>query len=306
MPSHAYKKAPPADFVLPFDLPEVGLRGRLVRLDATSARALGAHALPESASRVAGETLALAAILGTSLKLDGRLTIQSKSDGPLDLVTADYYGAADGGPIGLRGYGQLDTERFAKLVPNAPFDTLVGDGMLAITIEPRLGGKTYQGIVELNPTGIAASAEHYFAQSEQLPTVLRLAAAPLYMPGKKEPQWRAGGIMLQATPENTHDGGDDWERLSGFLASVEDLELLDIQLPAEQLLWRLFHEDETRVLPFQRIEFRCGCDTARIATVLKSYSEKERKGLADPDGIIRARCEFCGATHEIDPENLPV
>jgi molecular chaperone Hsp33 len=306
MPSQSYKKAPPADFILPFDLPDVGLRGRLVRLDATSARALGAHALPEAAARVAGETLALAAILGTSLKLDGRLTIQSKSDGPLDLVTADYYGAAGGAPIGLRGYGQLDAERFAKLEPNAAFDTLVGDGMLAITIEPRLGGKTYQGIVELNPSGIAASAEHYFAQSEQLPTVLRLAAAPLYLAGKKEPQWRAGGIMLQATPESSHDGGDDWERLSGFLTSVEDLELLDTQLPAEQLLWRLFHEDETRVLPFQRAEFRCGCDAARIATVLKSYSEKERKGLADADGIIRARCEFCGATHEIDPVNLPV
>ena len=305
MPSKTYEKAPPADFVLPFDLPDVSLRGRLVRLDAASTRALSAHALPEAAARIAGETLALAAILGTALKLDGRLTIQSKSDGPLDLVTADYYGAAGGKPIGLRGYGQLDKERFAKLDPNAGFDTLVGDGMLAITIEPKVGGKTYQGIVELNPSGIAASAEHYFSQSEQLPTVLKLAAAPLYLPGKKEPHWRAGGIMLQATPEGSHEGGDDWERLSGFLATVEDLELLDTQLPAEQLLWRLFHEDETRVQPFQPVEFRCGCDGERIATVLKSYAPKERAGLADPDGMIRARCEFCGKVHEIDPKNLP-
>ncbi|MBV9420645.1 MAG: Hsp33 family molecular chaperone HslO, partial [Alphaproteobacteria bacterium] len=119
MPSKTYTKAPAADFVLPFDLPDVGLRGRMVRLDATSTRALSAHALPESAARVAGETLALVAILGTSLKLDGRLTIQSKSAGPLDLVTADYYGAAGDKPIGLRGYGQLDAERFAALPADA-------------------------------------------------------------------------------------------------------------------------------------------------------------------------------------------
>ena len=100
MPKSEYKRAPQADFVLPFDLPDVGLRGRLVRLDVSSARALSAHKLPESAARVAGETLALAAILGTSLKLDGRLTVQTKSDGPLDLVTADYFGARDGKPIG--------------------------------------------------------------------------------------------------------------------------------------------------------------------------------------------------------------
>jgi molecular chaperone Hsp33 len=136
-----------------------------------------------------------------------------------------------------------------------------------------------------------------------LPTVLRLAAAPLYVPGKTEPQWRAGGIMLQATPDGL-GADDDWERLSTFLASVEDLELLDTQLPAEQLLWRLFHEDETRVLPYQPVAFRCSCDTSRISSVLKSYSQKERDGLADPDGLIRARCEFCGTVHAIAPATL--
>src|SRR5579863_8047959 len=104
MPKTEYQRAPRADFVLPFDLPDVGLRGRFVRLERSSAQALSAHKLPEAAARVAGETLALAAILGTSLKLDGRLTVQTKSDGPLDLVTADYFGAEAGRPIGLRGY----------------------------------------------------------------------------------------------------------------------------------------------------------------------------------------------------------
>jgi molecular chaperone Hsp33 len=303
MPKSEYKRAPAADFVLAFDLPDVSLRGRMVRLDVSSARALSAHKLPEAAARVAGETLALAAILGTSLKLDGRLTVQTKSDGPLDLVTADYFGAEAGKPIGLRGYARVDEERLAASATSPQFDALAGDGVMAITIEPQRDGKTYQGIVELSPAGIAASAETYFAQSEQLPTVVRLAAAPVFTPGTAAPSWRVGGIMLQATPEG-RGSEDDWERLASFLSTVEDIELVDLDLPAEELLWRLFHEDETRVHSAEPIEFRCQCDTSRISAVLRSYSDKEREGLADGDGIIRARCEFCGKSHEIAPADL--
>src|SRR5579871_1102351 len=222
------------DFVLPFDIARAGVRGRLVRLDLASARALAAHALPEAANRIAGETLALSAILGTSLKLDGRLTVQTKSDGPLDLVTADYFGARDGAPIGIRGYARVDEARLADLDTPVQFDTLAGDGVMAITIEPRREGKTYQGIVELSPAGIATSAETYFAQSEQLPTVVRLAAAPVFTPGTAAPAWRVGGIMLQATPDG-RGPEDDWERLASFLETVEDIELVDLDLPAEKL-----------------------------------------------------------------------
>src|SRR5271156_6020833 len=115
MPDKIHDPSPYGDFVLPFDFPKASVRGRLVRLDSSSARALEAHALPEPAARIAGETIALSAILGTALKLDGRLTVQTKSDGPLDLVTVDYYGAEDGGPRGVRGFARLDTERFAHL-----------------------------------------------------------------------------------------------------------------------------------------------------------------------------------------------
>jgi molecular chaperone Hsp33 len=301
--------SPYGDFVLPFDIAKAGVRGRLVRLDAASARALGAHALPEPAARVAGELVALGALLGTALKLDGRLTIQTKGDGPLDLVTADYYGADENRHRGVRGYARLDAERFAALEAQA-FDKLAGAGALAITIEPKRGGKTYQGIVELSPLGIGASAETYFAQSEQLPTVIRLAAAPLYVAGDPLPHWRAGGLMLQMTPDSAKpEGGadiksDDWERLSLLLKTVEDIELVDTSLAPETLLWRLFHEDEVRVQPPEPVIFRCDCDATRITQVLKSYAPKEREGLADADGIIRARCEFCGKSHEIGPESL--
>jgi molecular chaperone Hsp33 len=313
-------QSPYGDFVLPFDITQAGVRGRLVRLDLSSARALSAHALPEAASRVAGETLALSAILGTALKLDGRLTVQTKSDGPLDLVAADYYGSEpvqgedDGTPSrprGVRGFARLDEARYAGL-GHPGFADLVGRGSLAITIEPRRGGNAYQGIVALSEGGIAQSAETYFAQSEQLPTVLRLAAAPLYRAREKQPHWRAGGIMLQMTPDAIKPGAapeeiqtsDDWQRLSLLLKTVEDIELLDTELAPETVLWRLFHEDEVRVQPALPIAFRCDCAPDRIAQVLNSYGPEERAGLADPDGIIRARCEFCGTTHEIRPDAL--
>ena len=247
--------SPYGDFVLPFDIAKAGVRGRLVRLDAASARALGAHALPEPAARVAGEVVALGALLGTALKLDGRLTIQTKGDGPLDIVTADYYGADESRSRGVRGYARLDAERFAALQAPA-FATLAGKGAMAITIEP----------------------------------------------------WRAGGIMLQMTPESAKQGieskSDDWDRLSLLLKTVEDLELVDTDLAPETLLWRLFNEDEVRVQPPEPVIFRCDCNADRITSVLRGYGAEDRAGLADPDGVIRARCEFCGKTHEIGPEQL--
>ena len=303
MSAEGHIPAPPGDFVLPFDLPAAGVRGRIVRLDATSARALSAHALPEPASRVLGEVLALAALLGTALKLDGRLTVQTKSNGALDLVAADYYGAQDDKPKGVRGFARLNDAAFAALGASPGFEQLVGTGSLAITIEPRTGEQAYQGIVSLSPLGIGASAETYFGQSEQLPTAIRLAAAPLFEAGKSAPAWRAGGIMLQVTPD-AQRSDDDWDRLSMILKTVEDIELVDTSLPAETLLWRLFHEDETRVLPAEPVAFRCDCDRERIASILKGYSQEDRAGLADPDGVIRARCEFCGTVHEIKPDVL--
>ncbi len=298
------------DFILPFDIPKAGVRGRLVRLDASSGRALSAHALPEPAARITGEAVALSALLGSALKLDGRLTLQTRSDGPLDLVTVDYYGAEEAKPRGVRGYGRLDADRFGGLT-DKNFAALAGAGALAITIEPRRGGNTYQGITELSPQGIAASAETYFAQSEQLPTAIKLAAAPLFVAGDKQPHWRAGGLMLQMTPETTAAStrddavvNDDWERLSLLLRTAEDIELVDTALAPETLLWRLFHEDEVRVQPPEPVIFRCDCDAGRITQVLKSYAPADRAGLADPDGIIRAKCEFCGKVHEIGPGAL--
>lgn len=294
-----YTPAPAADFVLPFSMPHLGVRGRVVRLEQVSARALSAHELPEDAGRALAEALALTTLLGSSLKLDGRLTLQTKASGPLDLLTVDYYGAGEGEAAGLRGFARVDAEKFAQLGEQSRmFSQLAGEGVLAITIEPRLGDQSYQGIVPLSAKGIAASAEAYFEQSEQLPTIIRLAAAPAYVPGIKQPSWRAGGIMLQAIPDQRRDA-DDWERMSMFFETIEAIELLDTTLHAEELLWRLFHQDQVRVHTPQALTFHCACDTGRIARILNAYSGAEREGLADADGFIRARCEFCGTVHAV-------
>ena len=210
------------------------------------------------------------ALLGTALKLDGRLTVQTKSDGPLDLVTADYYGADENRHRGVRGFARLDAERFAALEDKRLRQRWRARARWPSPSSRKRGGKTYQGIVELSPDGIAASAETYFAQSEQLPTVIRLAAAPLYVAGDKQPHWRAGGIMLQMTPEAAkarprRPSPTTGTRLSLLLKTVEDLELVDTALAPETVLWRLFHEDEVRVQPPSRWPSAATATPARIA-----------------------------------------
>jgi molecular chaperone Hsp33 len=288
-----YVPAPADDFVLPFELTELGLRGRFARLGAVATRSLSAHPLPEPAQRTLGEALALAALLGTSLKQTGRMSVQTKSEGPLNLLTADF---VEGG--GIRGYARLDEERFAALNGDRRFGSLTGAGVLAITIEPKPGPNTYQGIVPLVAEGLAASAEHYFDQSEQLATALRLVAAPLYRSGQHG--WCAGGMMVQALPDKPGDvrESDEWRRIELFMQTLEDYELLDSAVAAEGVLWRLFHEDEVRVHNAQALRFHCGCGPEKVSRVLASYSYGELADLAEEDGVIRARCEFCGAVYE--------
>jgi molecular chaperone Hsp33 len=296
-----YIPAPPSDFVLPFDLPDVGLRGRLLRLEAVSTRALSAHPLPEPGQRILAEALGLSALLGSSLKLEGRLSVQTKGDGPLNLLATDYFAGG-----GLRGYARVDEKRFAEAGRPNQFSALAGKGALAITIEPKKGAQAYQGMVPLSPEGLAASAETYFAQSEQLATILRLAAGPIYRSGEGH-GWRAGALMVQAVPGAKIDDiktSDDWQRVLLFMKTLEDVELLDTEVPAESILWRLFHEDEVRVHPSQKLHFQCGCEPERVRSVLKSYSADDLKDLPDPDGIIRTRCEFCGTVYEFPLESL--
>lgn len=296
-----YTPAPPADFVLPFDLPELGLRGRIARLDAVSTRALATHPLPEAAQRVLAESLLLSALLGSALKLEGRLSVQLKGDGPLSLLVSDYFAGG-----GLRGYARCDEALVSALPQDAGFAALVGRGALAITIEPKPGAQAYQGLVPLAAEGLSRSAEGYFDQSEQLPTLILLAAGPIYRAGEGM-GWRAGGIMVQAVPERSGADvteTDDWNRVRLFLETVEPFELLDTAVSAESVLWRLFHEDEVRVQNAQPLAFRCTCNAEKVHSVLSSYPPEELSDLVEEDGVIRSRCEFCGACYEFPLEKI--
>ena len=265
--------SPAGDFVLPFDIAKSRRARPAGTAGCRSARALECpHAAGSRRPGWRARRWRWRALLGTALKLDGRLTVQTKSDGPLDLVTADYYGADEDTPSRRARLCPAGSRHALRELETSVFAELAGKGALAITIEPRRGGKTYQGIVELSPDGIAASAETYFAQSEQLPTVIRLAAAPLYVAGDRNPRWRAGGIMLQMTPDAARSRRRKamairrLETACRFsLKTVEDLELVDTGLAPETVLWRLFHEDEVRVQPAEPVTFRCDCDAGRIA-----------------------------------------
>src|SRR5258705_2727766 len=224
MAQSPYRPAPSADFVLPFDVPNLGLRGRILRLDAVSTRALAVHPLAEGAQRVLAEALALSALVGSALKFEGRLSVQTKGNGPLNLLVTDYFAGG-----GLRGYARVDERRFADAGRPGDFGTLVGEGALAITIEPKQAVQSYQGLVPLSPDGLAASAEIYFAQSEQLPTLLRLAAGPIYRSGAGH-GWRAGALMVQAVPGARPDEDsptDDWQRGALFMQTLEDIAVRD-------------------------------------------------------------------------------
>lgn len=296
-----YTPAPPADFVLPFDLPDLGFRGRIARLDEASTKALSAHPLPEAAQRVLAEALVLSSLLGSALKFTGRISAQIKSDGPLSLLVTDYF---SGG--GLRGYAKFDDARAKDIPPDVSFSALTGEGVLAITIEPKPGAKPYQGLVPLLPEGLARSAEGYFGQSEQLPTLLKLSAGTIHQPGSSS-GWRAGGIMLQAVPDSDSgesEESDDWRRVQMFFDTLEPYELLDTSLSAESVLWRLFHEDEVRVQPSLPLKFQCTCNAEKVRSVLRSYPEGELTELTDDDRRLRTRCEFCGEPYAFSLEEL--
>jgi molecular chaperone Hsp33 len=273
----------------------------LLRLDTVSTRALSAHPLPEAGQRVLAEALAVSALLGSSLKMEGRLSVQIKGDGPMNMLVTDYFAGG-----GLRGYARVREQKFDAAGRPSEFRKLAGEGALAITIEPKKGAQPYQGLVPLSPDGVAACAENYFAQSEQLATILRVAAAPIYRAGLGH-GWRAGALMVQAVPGPHAEDirrTDRWQKVMLFMQTLSDIELLDTEVAAETVLWRLFHEEEVRLRSSLPLRFQCTCEPERICSVLKSYPVEELRGLPDPDGIIRTRCEFCGSVYEFPLDSL--
>ena len=299
--SEAELVIPQDDLVLPFQAEQADVLGRLVKLGPTIDSILSRHAYPEPVSRLLGEAVALTALLGASLKFEGKFILQASTDGPVDLLVADYQV-----PGALRGYARFSAERLAAFEAGDE-TSLLGHGHLAMTIDRGPDTERYQGVVPLEGETLTEAADTYFRQSEQLPTFIRLAVARHYRAGTVEGAWtwRAGGLLVQKL---TREGGissakefeEDWTRAKMLAETVEDHELLDPLLPPELLLYRLFHEEQARVYTAIPLETYCSCSRDRVEELLGSFSPEE---LADMvvDGEMWVTCEFCNARYQFDP-----
>lgn len=283
------------DLILPFRLENRHVRGKLVRLGASITEILSRHDYPQPVSELLGEAACLAALMGGSLKFDGRFILQTQSDGPVSMMVADFVTPGD-----LRGYARFDGRAGAG-------GNMLGKGHLAFTIDQGAHMERYQGIVALQGQGLAEAAHGYFEQSEQIPTQVHLAAGAIQT--GEEAGWRAGGIMLQhmpgegGTPAAEADA-EDWSRAGILLGTVEAHELLDPMLPPEQLLYRLFHEEHVRVFAPQPLRAHCRCSEPAVRAMLEQFSDEERAGMLDDNGLISVNCEFCSRKYHFSPEGF--
>ena len=297
------------DLAMPFEVKPLGVRGRLVRLGPVITDILGRHNYPPEASALLAEAVALAAMLGAALKFEGKFILQTRSDGPVDLMVADFVT-----PGCVRGYARFDAGRFAG-AREAGAGALLGAGHLAMTIDQGADMERYQGIVALNGISLAEAAHGYFEQSEQIPTRLKLSAGPLLSRGSANQSWRAGAIMVQHLPsegkssplvynsgdapeglDQTPEEDDRWVKARLLLDTVEDHELLDPMLAPEELLYRLFHEDGVTVYPARTLTRHCTCSQNRAAEMIAGFSAEERADMTVV-GQIEVTCEFCSTTY---------
>jgi molecular chaperone Hsp33 len=280
------------DQVLGFTIPDRHARGRLVRLGPALETVLSAHDYPPAIKHLLAEALVLTALMGSLLKEDNsQLTLQAQAKGgPVDLLVCDYLDGA------VRGYVSHDREK-AKAAGTSPrLESLFGEGYLAITFDLASSGERYQGIVPLEGASLTRSCETYFAQSEQVPTLLRVAIR------SEGTHCIAGGLLVQHFPEG-EEGGErlhvkddhpEWEHVAVMAGSTRHDELVDADLSLEDLLIRLFHEErEVRVEPLSPVSRGCRCTVEHYQSVLASFPEEQRAEMRDADGTIPVDCAFC-------------
>lgn len=311
------------DTVLPFQLDNADVRGRVARLDGALQEILGQHNYPTPVAALVAEAVLLTAMIGQTIGLRWKLSLQIRGDGPVRLIATDFYAAkADGEPAKVRAYASFDADRLDADV--APFEN-IGKGMFAVLIDQGAGMAPYQGITPLAGGSLAACAETYFAQSEQLPTRFEISVAESARPGE-EAKWRGGGVMLQHMPKaglhaikDAPSGGDglltgddlldgdesdNWNRVNVLLSSVETLELIGPHVSPDTLLVRLFHEEEPRIYDTLPVKFGCTCGPEKVEQTMSIYSAKDIGHMTNDEGKVTADCQFCGAHYEFEPSAL--
>lgn len=291
------------DHVLAFTLPGRHARGRVTRLGPVLDTILANHRYPPVLAQLLAEALVLTALLGSTMKeMDDQLTLQAHSRGAVvDLLVCDYRAGA------LRGYLRHDPKRLAQMPASPSLFELFGEGYLAITFDQAANKERYQGIVPLEGGSLAEAAESYFSQSEQIPSLVRLAVIDHGAAGHI-----AGGIMIQHLPEgeegrarlHTRLDHPEWEHVAALATTLSPDELVDPALPLETLVWRLFHEEEIRVLPQATLARGCRCSPAHIREVIERFPAEERVAMAEADGIIRVDCAFCARVFPVALDSL--
>lgn len=308
------------DTVLPFQLDTSDIRGRVARLDGVLDGVLMQHNYPPAIEALVAEMALLTALIGQTVKLRWKLSLQVQAKGAVRMIATDYYGPEkEGEPARIRAYATYDED---LLTDAAPFDQ-IGEGYFAIMIDQGKGMQPYQGITPLDGGSLAACAAAYFAQSEQLPTRFALSYGKSTQPGVSE-HWRAGGIMVQHMPKASplmakgegsgdvlqasdlleHDAEENWNRVNVLMDTVEEMELIGPTVPPNDLLVRLFHEEQPRVYDTQPIRFGCTCSEDRVRQSLSIYSAGDIATMTTDEGRVTADCQFCGAHYDLDPATV--
>ena len=304
MTDHAHDQAaaPADDLAAAFQIEGWPVRGRIVRLGPTIDAILSAHDYPEPVAALLGEACALAALVGSSLKFEGRLIVQAQGDGPVRFVVADY--DTDGR---MRGYCRFDADQVAAasqdfVRPGAR--ALLGQGVFVMTLDRGADFERTQGITPIEGESLSLAAEHYFQQSEQIPTRVKLAVGSVVT--DEGVAWRAGGALIQLIAADDARGSTEeaWDRSRALFQTLADDELLDPTITPETLLFRLFHEDGVRLEDARALVAQCRCSRDRIAGVLTSFDPAERAEMVEPDGKIRVTCEYCATVYELEPEEV--
>lgn len=299
---------PRSDFVANFQIDQRPVRGRVARLGALSVSpVVQRHDYPDALARILGEAVTLAAVLGSSLKFEGRLLVQAEGDGPVSMLVGEY--SSDGG---MRGYARYDEAAWAHLekvnkggAPHMP--QLFGPaGRLAlIIVQDNPASQPYQGVVPLVKATLAECAEDYFAQSEQIPTRIRLAVAELDRAGEA-PMWVSGGMMVQRVAADAARGETDeaWREADALFQTLTDAELVDPDLAATDLLFRLFHEQGVRIEEAVALADRCTCNEERVRGTLQSLPDDQLREMVEPDGSLSIDCQFCARHYTVAIEDV--
>lgn len=311
------------DTVLPFQLDQSDIRGRVVRLDGVLEQVLSQHSYPPLIEALVAEAALLTALIGQTVKLRWKLSLQIRGNGPARLIATDYYGPTDDGePARIRAYASYDADRLDHSAE--PFSQ-IGTGYFAVMLDQGEGMLPYQGFTPIAGGSLSSCAETYFAQSEQLPTRFSLTFGQSAEPGRGT-HWRGGGVMLQHMPKAgmsvaadsgsgeggllTHsdilggEEGESWTRVNVLLDTVEEMELIGPQVTPSELLVRLFHEEGPRVFEAQPIRFGCSCSEEKVRNTMSIYSQRDIEKMTTAEGVVTADCQFCGAHYEMDPKTL--